>query len=342
MDQFGSVQVENSRMTDLFRNKLIVTGILGLSIGILLGLIYGYKIDPVEWVNVSLDLTRADIQEDYLRMAIDAYKLYMDPTKAIQRYQELGEAGDFTLKKVEASPGVQGEEAVRNYRNLVTISISDSVHPLSNCPAVEPQNNKLCLFLWLGTIVLVGGLSVYFFNRTRPREAKLPSPSVSEPKELSQEHEEEQDFSWIEATPPLTKFMCSYGISDDLFDLSYSIDTREGAFLGECGVEIVKTLDDSTPKKVTAFDVWLFDKNEINTKSIVMMSNHAYADDILRTQMGVKGRPALAKIGKEIPLRTTHLLMKIRVVDLVGEAGSAQHCDYFLRLILELKVWYTG
>jgi hypothetical protein len=328
-------------MTDLFRNKLILAGILGLTIGILLGLIYGYKIDPVEWVNVSLDLTRADIQEDYLRMAIDAYKLYMDPTKAIQRYQELGEAGDFTLKKVEAVPGAQGEEAVRNYRDLVTIAIPDSVALLNNCPVVEPQNNKLSLFLWLGTMVLVGSMFVYFFNRTRPREAKLPSPLISEPKELEPEYEEEQDFSWIEATPPLTKFMCSYGIGDDLFVLSYSIDSREGAFLGECGVEIVKTLDDSTPKKVTAFDVWLFDKNEINTKSIVMMSNHAYEDDILRTQLGVKGNPALAEIGKEITLRTTNLLMKIRVVDLVGEAGSAQYCDYFLRLVLELKVWYT-
>jgi hypothetical protein len=330
-------------MTDLFRNKLVVAGILGLTIGILLGLIYGYKIDPVKWVDIPLDLARDDIQEDYLRMAIDAYKLYMDPTKAIQRYQELGEAAEFTLKKVEADPGIQGAEAVRNYRDLISIAIPpNSIHPLSNCPVVEPQNNKLCLFLWLATMVLVGGLSVYFFNRTRPREATVPFPVVPEPKELELEPQEEQDFSWIEATPPLTKFMCSYGIGDDLFDLSYSIDTREGAFLGECGVEIVKTLDDSIPKKVTAFDVWLFDKNEINTKSIVMMSNHAYEDDILRTQMGVKGRPALAEIGKEIALRTTHLLMKIRVVDLVGETGSGQHCDYFLRLILELKIWYTG
>jgi hypothetical protein len=44
---------------------------------------------------------------------------------------------------------------------------------------------------------------------------------------------------------------------------------------GECGVGISETIGVGDPKKVTAFEVWLFDKNDIQTVTKVLMSAHA-------------------------------------------------------------------
>ena len=63
--------------------------------------------------------------------------------------------------------------------------------------------------------------------------------------------------------PPVVQFMTTYMLGDDLYDDSFSIDAPTGEFLGECGVGISETIGVGDPKKVTAFEVWLFDKNDI-------------------------------------------------------------------------------
>ena len=44
-------------------------------LGLALGLIWAWKIAPVEFVNATPAYLRADLQEDYLRMAIDSYRV---------------------------------------------------------------------------------------------------------------------------------------------------------------------------------------------------------------------------------------------------------------------------
>jgi hypothetical protein len=316
------------------RNLLIIAGLLSLVAGISIGLIYGYVINPIEWVDVPLELSREDIQEEYLRMAIDSYKLYRDQAKAYERWQELGEAGPDILTKVSVSPGPQGVEAINAFKNAV---ILDLLPERANCEgcAVETSNN-LCVFLWLGTIVFVGVLGIYFYFRTQdqaPRRAfiRAAQTKVKEPEEV-------QPFITDDSTPPLVHTMTTYVLGDDLFDESYSIEMASGEFLGECGIGIVNTLGEGSPKKVNAFDLWLFDKNEINTKATVLMSEQAFRDDILRTQLTSKGTPVLAEIGREIRMESNHLQMRVRIVDMVCEESDPQKCAYFQRLSLELLV----
>ena len=64
-----------------------------------------------------------------------------------------------------------------------------------------------------------------------------------------------------------------------VFDDSFSIDSPAGEFLGECGVGISETIGVGEPKKVTAFEVWLFDKNDIQTVTTVLMCKNAFEDD---------------------------------------------------------------
>ncbi|MGW8250326.1 MAG: hypothetical protein ACWGO1_06765, partial [Anaerolineales bacterium] len=86
-------------------NKPLVVGAVGLVLGLLLGILYAWVINPVEWTNADVTHLRQDLQEDYLRMAIDSYAYNKDAVLATQRYTELGEDADEVLAAVVANPG---------------------------------------------------------------------------------------------------------------------------------------------------------------------------------------------------------------------------------------------
>jgi hypothetical protein len=321
-------------ISNYFRNKLIIAALIGLVAGVILGLFYGYVIDPVEWVDAPMSLTRTDLQEDYLRMAIDSYVLYFDPAMAYQRWQELGDSAPGLLQKVAASPGKQGLEAINRFKELVappTASLSSST-----CSDLAGTSNNLCVYLWLGTVILGGGAGVYFYTRLR-RQIETPNLRRAMPTKVPALVDEPITIPYADH-PVLVHTMMTYVIGDDLFDESLSVENEEGDFLGECGVGIVNTVDNELPKKVNALDIWLFDKNEINTKSVVIMSHEAYHDDIVLNQLRSKGDPILAEIGREITLKTTHLVMIVRIVDMVCEDLDPLSCTFFQRLSMEIFV----
>ena len=60
--------------------------------------------------------------------------------------------------------------------------------------------------------------------------------------------------------------MTTYVLGDDLYDELFSIDTQGGDFLGEYGVGVSEIIGVGDPKKVTALEIWLFDKNDIKQR----------------------------------------------------------------------------
>ncbi|HEY4723763.1 MAG TPA: hypothetical protein VII92_18045, partial [Anaerolineae bacterium] len=117
-----------------------------------------------------------------------------------------------------------------------------------------------------------------------------------------------QKTAWAgEATPPLAQYVTSYAHGDDRYDVSFSIETSTGDFLGECGVGISELIGTGSPDKVTALEVWLFDKNDIRTLTKVFMSENAYNDQALRAKLAPKGEAVLVKKG-EISALTTQTL----------------------------------
>jgi hypothetical protein len=137
----------------------------------------------------------------------------------------------------------------------------------------------------------------------------------------------------------MSQFMTTYMLGDDLFDDSFSIDSPTGEFLGECGVGISESIGVGEPKKVTAFEVWLFDKNDIQTVTKVLMSEHAFSDDKLRTRLSAMGDPFLVQPGMETELETATLRLVARVVDMAYGSGASPTDSYFERITLELAVW---
>ncbi|MCI0519905.1 MAG: hypothetical protein L0Z70_06565, partial [Chloroflexi bacterium] len=182
-------------------------------------------------------------------------------------------------------------------------------------------------------IVLGVALAVYFlFFRTR----RGGPPPMDEGGEAAPGR---TDYEALGQEPPIAQYMSAYKLGEDRFDESYSIDSPTGDFLGECGVGISETIGVGDPKKVTAFEVWLFDKNDIQTVTKVVMSAHAFLDEAARQRLAAKGEPVLAEPGSESVLETQSLRLTARVVDMGYGEGALPESSFFSHMILELSVW---
>ncbi len=139
--------------------------------------------------------------------------------------------------------------------------------------------------------------------------------------------------------PPLAQFMTTFRLGDDLYDDSFSIDSPSGEFLGECGVGITEIIGVGDPKKVSALEVWLFDKNDIQTITKVLMSAHAFNDAATRQRLASKGETILVEAGQRFLMETATLQLEARVVDMVYARDALPESSHFSRLTLEISVW---
>lgn len=58
--------------------------------GLALGLVYGWRINPVQYTDITPDVLRIDYRTDYVLMAAEAYQAEEDPALAAQRLAVLG------------------------------------------------------------------------------------------------------------------------------------------------------------------------------------------------------------------------------------------------------------
>ncbi len=152
---------------------------------------------------------------------------------------------------------------------------------------------------------------------------------------------EKTDFSETQVGPPLVQFMTTYLLGDDLYDDSFSIETPSGEFLGETGVGISETLSTGdASKKATAFEVWLFDKNDIRTVTKVVMSDFAFGNEELRAKLAPKGEAVKADGGSRFALETASLRIQARIVDVsYGSGGGTPPNSFMERITVELAAW---
>jgi hypothetical protein len=61
-------------------------------VGISLGLLYGWVVSPVEYVDTSPDSLRADYRADYVLMVAEIYQIEQDAALAARRLSLLGSA----------------------------------------------------------------------------------------------------------------------------------------------------------------------------------------------------------------------------------------------------------
>jgi len=159
-------------------------------------------------------------------------------------------------------------------------------------------------------------------------------PEMAEPEQPADQVEAPAPAMDLE---PLATFRTIYALGDDRYDDSFSVESASGDFLGECGVGIGEVMGAGDPKKVSAFEVWLFDKNDIQTVTKVLMSDYTYQDEETRNRMAAKGDPVLAEPGGVAYLETASLQVEARIVDMTYGQSALPDESFFERMTIELR-----
>ncbi len=138
---------------------------------------------------------------------------------------------------------------------------------------------------------------------------------------------------------PVIQVMSTYVLGDDLYDEAFSIDLPSGEFLGEFGIGISEVIGVGDPKKVTAMDLWMFDKNDILTVTKVLLTPYAFNDPSIRARLDPKGELVLAAQGTQYLLETASLQAIFSIVELDFGTGSLPANGYFERITFEVACW---
>lgn len=323
----------------------------GVVLGLILGLIFGWGIWPVQWENAGIHHLRPDLQSDYLAMSIQNFTLSNDVQLAQQRWNEMGDNGAEILAELQANPPAGLDAiAVNNFAAVVQAGLPPGqVGELpgdaeaggeGTAPAPASSNTLTTVLVVMCLITLgIGAFLAYLFvfrNRRPAIAANRGSASAAvggvQPIDTDATYPEGQE-------PPIVQYLATYNLGNDLYDDSFSIDSASGEFLGECGVGISETIGVGDPKKVTAFEIWLFDKNDIQTVTKVLMSEHAFNDPAINQRLASKGEPVMAEPGKRIVLETATLQLEARVVNMNYGQGALPENSFFEQTTLELAVW---
>lgn len=325
-------------VTAMVRNSLQnirVALIVGVVLGLLLGLIIGWGLWPVQWTDATPQVLRADLQEDYLRMAVDSFNRTGDIDTAVRRWDDLGAAAGPTLQRVQANPGNLDPNAIQQYVNVIQAAKG----PIQAPPVGETPSTASSVVIYASILVVLALFAVGAFYVFRLlRKSTGPVTPVMQGAEISRQVEK-TDFQSLGLAPPITQTMTTYVMGDDLYDESFSIDTGGGEFLGEYGVGVSETIGVGEPKKVAALEIWLFDKNDIKTATKVLMSEHAYNDPNIRARLEPKGELVVVKPQEQVLLETATLQLLATVVDMEYGTGAMPQRSYFERITLELAVW---
>jgi hypothetical protein len=356
-----------------FIKKPIALGLAGLVLGLIIGLvILGWGLWPVKWVNASPTDLQIDYQRDYLCMTIDSFIRNQDSNLVQLRWNGLGDKGPDLLgtltpavcrfssnKEINAfgqlvNTGVVSPVTETNPTKTTTSATASATKTAKDVnitpvivapqPTVEPKASGFSIIplviLMLLTLV-VGGVFVFLMlKKNKSADGNQPKIKKARPdsEPVAQKNAQEAT-SFGQKEPPLSQFMTTYRQNDDLYDDSFSIDSINGEFLGECGVGIAETIGVGEPKKVTALEVWLFDKNDIQTVTKVLMSEHANNDPAIRQRLLSKGEPIVVEPGMHFVMETASLQLEAKVVDMVYARGPLPENSFFSRLTLEISVW---
>ena len=331
-------------MVKAIRRELLIVGVIFL-IGVLVGwFVLGWWLAPVEWT----DAAPVDLQPTY-REAHAAGVAAAYNAGAFATPNEVGGLGkgerwsytDFIAElnrlAADASPQMKGAFE-KLAQDLAPLAMQE---PAERPPSAQPSPvTWLLLILALAAVAMFTIMIVRRGGRAAPAGVSSAgaarAPGGAPPMRAAA-------AVWAdEALPPLRQFDLTYVIGDDRFDLSHAIETPAGMFLGECGMGISETIGTPDPSKVTAFEVWLFDKNDIRTVTSVMMSEHAYSDPALKAKLAAKGDLVQADPHTPITLETATLRVRAKVTELEYGSGTLPANSFFNRLHVMMAAWPIG
>jgi hypothetical protein len=339
--------------------------LIGLVVGLILGwFVLGWMLFPVRWTDASPGHLHARYRSAYLAYASEEFYRTGDLTLLQRRLGlDLGQTRGVNVRQIPwlANENRLAEDLQIAARNASQFDLQAYVSSLTGAAQIAEQNpvalfpdaasategtaattplarglRIVGVFAVILLVVGAGGVGWYLFagrggaatvkeERILSTRGRPVTPSVGD--------------DIVTGDKPLKSFNTPYVLGDDYFDPSFSIEIGQD-FLGECGIGISETLGAGDPKKVTAFEAWLFDKSDIRTVTMVMASEYAYDDPDLKTKLEPKGDVVMMQPGQEIVLETTALRVKARIRDLEYAQGASLPSNSFVqRVNFELQAW---
>lgn len=326
-----------------------------LLIGMILGFLWAYLISP----NVYTDAGPVHLSESWKEEFVKQVAWQFGASGAAEVAQRaldgLGNAAD-----------VLNNMLVKFANDPQLLPRLQAIQPFArNNPAelarITPSffNSNLTPFLCvIGAAIVIGGLVIFNmiipFNTLIRRKATTASTVVegqeAERRRLLEEAKRKEAelaaaqaaqvaVSPVAGLEQISSFMSAYMIGDDFYDDTFSIETESGEFLGETGAGISKTIGVGDPKKVTAIECFVFDKNDVRTVTKVLMSEHAYNDEALRAELAPRGEPVLAKVGESIYLETLTLIVQVQIIDLAYGSGALPPNSFFERMSIKISAY---
>lgn len=318
--------------------KGVVIFLVGLAIG---WLAIGWGLWPVQYYDTDPQDLRLSHKEAWILMVADSYNLNQDDEAARERLRgfEEGEVGEIIsslIARAEEDGDLPTAQRLRDLAGAVGVTLPGALPEATPTPVPAVQGPSifrslgivLVLFLLVALVVVGGGVAL-----ARWRERREEAPLRPVPKE--------ELISWeVPEEAPLGQFVTTYTLGDDGYDTSFNIETPAGEFYGACGVGFSEVIGEGAPEKVTAFEVWLFDKTDpdnVQTVTKVLMSEHAYGDEALREKMKDRGEAVLVERGKSITIEGVGLQLRAQIVDFAyGVSPDLPPNSFFERLTTEL------
>jgi hypothetical protein len=308
---------------------------VGAVVGLSLGLLLGWVVWPTTFANTTPATLRSDFQDAYVTQVAAQFAATGDVAGAQAKIGAQFWAKDKAVATLEGLAGrLPGTRDAVNLQNLAqALKASEWPPQISTSPTqkyLKPASRVCGGLLVLLALAGVGYFIWYRANNRRPRSTSdraTVSQSVVEP------------VAWGDDLAPFVQFKTTFTLGDDFYDPSFSIEEASGEFMGECGVGISEAIGVGEPKKVTALEVWIFDKNDIRTVTKVLMSEFAFNDEALHTKLAAKGEMTLAQPGAAVTLETATLVLRGRVVELQYGQGQLPPNSFYQRLGLDLGIW---
>ena len=335
---------------------------IGVAVSFVVGLLFGWMIlgwmvAPVQWVNADPSDLRVSAKEAFVVMAADSFALNDNTQLAKERLStfDQDELSAMLGRLREAAPDAESRERLDRLAEAVQVSPTTVEKPPVGTTKPSEQGSSgssLRLIGLLALLIVLGWGSYVAFQKLQAKDVKVGrgfmrgAPTLKE--RISRTSTEESatettptlSFRREPSAPPadsLGQFATTYKLGDDGYDTSFTIEMPAGEFLGECGVGISEILDEGPPQKVTAFELWLFDKNDIRTVTKVLMSEHAYNDPDLMTKLKPKGDIVIAQPGELLILETATLRVQAQIAEMdYGWEGSLPPRSYFEHLVVEM------
>ena len=329
----------NEIMARIGRETLIGF-VIGLVVGLIIGLpILGWWVFPVEWYDADPFDMRQSYQEAYISMLADSYTLNTNVSLARQRVEgwdpkELGQV--IGQLQANASDGAQVQRLEKLAAALGVRAEAVATEPAAQATTAGSLLRRLApIFgIVLAAVLVISGVMVGIpllrERRQQQEEPAKPSKPGKRPSPVKKAARSEH------VGEPLGHFVASYTLGQDSYDQSFSIESPTSQFLGECGMGISEIVSAGPPANVTAFEVWLFDKNDIRTVTKVLMSKYAYDDDALRAKLASKGEAILVEPGETVVLETASLRVDAEISEMGYDEAATPPQSYFTRLTLSL------